>query len=374
MPTLVEIPRPDAADAAPHPLLRALHAAEEEVEQNAYGHTDFVDPPAARVVGLLPSPYTENVTVVALADGADPHDPATDSVLGFCDMTFPQQEDLANVMFHLAVRPSAPDADALRAALFGALTERSEARARSTYLTWVFYAGPIATGPDAVAARSGTGAVDGRRPDSRFLLDHGFELEQTERQSLLRIPADRGAFARRVAAMRDEVHDFAGDTYELLSWSGPTPDDVVDDMAVLRSRMSVDVPSADLSLGEERWDAERVRTADERSRRRGFDVLTAVVRHRPSGSLAGYTQLYWRADAPAAVFQEDTLVHGDHRGHRLGMLIKAANLASLLEVNPDADRVHTWNATENSFMLAINEALGFEMNGVEGAWQRRGVE
>ena len=57
--------------------------------------------------------------------------------------------------------------------------------------------------------------------------------------------------------------------------------------------------------------------------------------------------------------------------HRLGLWMKAANLQQLLDANPDAARVHTWNADENAHMLAINEVLGFERLGLEGGWQKR---
>ncbi|MFV0405376.1 MAG: hypothetical protein ACK5LN_00900 [Propioniciclava sp.] len=68
----------------------------------------------------------------------------------------------------------------------------------------------------------------------------------------------------------------------------------------------------------------------------------------------------------------DTLVRADHRGHRLGMLVKTANLAQLQRLNPFAERIHTWNAAENAPMLAINLALGFQTVAVHGGWHRHG--
>ena len=73
----------------------------------------------------------------------------------------------------------------------------------------------------------------------------------------------------------------------------------------------------------------------------------------------------------SCAFQEDTLVLREHRGRRLGMLVKTANLARLAEVQPGARRIGTWNAEENAHMLAINVALGFRPAGVWAAWQRR---
>ena len=84
-----------------------------------------------------------------------------------------------------------------------------------------------------------------------------------------------------------------------------------------------------------------------------------------------YTELAWPAENPAGVWQENTIVHGDHRGHRLGQRVKAANLTALLAENPHARRVHTWNSNENRWMLAINDAVGFAPIGLEGLWQKK---
>ena len=60
----------------------------------------------------------------------------------------------------------------------------------------------------------------------------------------------------------------------------------------------------------------------------------------------------------------------EHRGHRLGMLMKAVNLQQLAGEHPEQSAVTTFNAEENRFMLDVNEALGFVPMGYEGAWRR----
>ena len=70
------------------------------------------------------------------------------------------------------------------------------------------------------------------------------------------------------------------------------------------------------------------------------------------------------------MYQGDTLVLREHRGHGLGMLTKIAVLDALATVRPDAERIHTWNAQENAHMLAINVALGFRQTSVDAEWQR----
>lgn len=49
-----------------------------------------------------------------------------------------------------------------------------------------------------------------------------------------------------------------------------------------------------------------------------------------------------------------------HRGHRLGLAIKARGLKELQRrVGPERTRVLTCNAEQNGYMVSINERLGF---------------
>lgn len=155
-----------------------------------------------------------------------------------------------------------------------------------------------------------------------------------------------------------------------MTWRDRCPDEWVDQLAVLVTRMSTDAPSGGVEIEEDPWDAGRVRVAEETAVESGRGSLTAAAVHVPTGTLAGFTELQFPLDRPEAAYQEDTLVLRDHRGHRLGQLVKAVNLQRLAEVRPDARRVHTWNAEENSYMLRINVALGFRPAGVCGVWTK----
>ena len=172
-------------------------------------------------------------------------------------------------------------------------------------------------------------------------------------------------------ALRDEAVAAAGPDYRVHTWRGVVPEDRRDQMAELLRNMSIDVPQADLDLEEEVWDAQRVVDAGVSSERAGLRTLATAVEHVPSGDLVGYTQVELPRAKPAVVYQENTIVLGAHRGHRLGLLVKAVNHLALLDGFPDARRVHTWNAGENAHMLAINELMGFRERSVEGAWERR---
>ena len=75
--------------------------------------------------------------------------------------------------------------------------------------------------------------------------------------------------------------------------------------------------------------------------------------------------------APTVAYQYDTAVAPGHRGHRLGLLLKSAMVQWLRERNPDVLTVDTWNAESNSFMIEVNEQLGYRVVGRELQFQRR---
>lgn len=227
-----------------------------------------------------------------------------------------------------------------------------------------------AVSPDAPGARlaapTGFGSVPAGNPEVRFLLRRGYRLEQVERGSLLPLPVDPAELAGRGA----DAAARAGADYALLSWTGRTPERWLDDLAVLHTRMSTDAPSAGLAEPEDLWTAERV-IADQNAGVAGSRIaLVTAVLHRPTGRLAGFTELSVPSDPRRAVEQQDTLVLAEHRGHRLGMLMKVANLQRLALDFPEQTAVTTFNAEENRYMLDVNEALGFRPMGYEGGWRR----
>lgn len=69
-------------------------------------------------------------------------------------------------------------------------------------------------------------------------------------------------------------------------------------------------------------------------------------------------------------WDSDTIVLPAHRGNRLGLLAKAANLIQVRHALGAQGSIVTWNAAENQHMLAVNEALGFRQILLEGAFQK----
>ena len=65
-----------------------------------------------------------------------------------------------------------------------------------------------------------------------------------------------------------------------------------------------------------------------------------------------------------------TLVHPEHRGHRLGLAVKLANLEALAHEAPLVRRIVTGNARVNAPMIAVNDLMGFEVAGAGYFWQK----
>lgn len=217
-----------------------------------------------------------------------------------------------------------------------------------------------------LASPTGFGSVPRDSPETRFLMKFGFQLEQVERLSMLSLPLDSAPFAAALA----EAKAAAGDDYRVISWTGRTPEKWVPDKAVLHQRMSTDAPSADLDMGEKSWDGDRVRSLDDRLAASPRTILLTVVEHVPTGALAGFTELSVPPELERPVEQQDTLVLKEHRGHRLGLLVKLTNLQYLAKTHPGHPSVTTFNAEENRPMLDVNEAIGFAPVGYGGAWKK----
>lgn len=118
-------------------------------------------------------------------------------------------------------------------------------------------------------------------------------------------------------------------------------------------------------------EAARVRATEAELRERGMRYSVAAVEHVPSRALTAFSAFKRPGWTDEFVHQHDTLVLAEHRGRRLGLLVKAANLQRLAAEQPGTRRIGTWNAEENAHMLGINVALGFRPAGGSGEWQAR---
>ncbi len=157
--------------------------------------------------------------------------------------------------------------------------------------------------------------------------------------------------------------------YRLHQWEDAAPDDLVHDLALLKQRMSTDAPLEEMDWEPEVWDAARYRSEEELVRLQGRRRLSTAVEHVESGRLAGFTEIAVSTRAPEVGYQWSTLVTTEHRGHRLGMLLKAHNHRYVAAASPRTRWINTWNAESNTYMVSVNEVLGYEPREWWTGWQ-----
>lgn len=303
---------PDSVDAADAADFVAMVEVRNEIYRQISGHNDHFISAAEILPHYRPTPHERRLGWLVLEDGRPV------GRLGL-DLLDEGERNSAIVLIELLQ-------EAWGRGIGNAGLEVIEAAAkadgRTILQSWVEH--PDVPGPRLVPP-TGFGSIAAEGHAARFLSRRGFTLEQIERNSAFDLTGSFDA----VEQLLEEARAASGD-YRVVQWSAPTPEEFIEGYAWVKSRMSTDVPSAGLDVDEETWDADR----------------------------------------SEASHQEDTLVLQDHRGHRLGALVKCENLLTWREIAPDSPRIITYNAEENRPMLSINEAIGFVPIAYEGAWKK----
>jgi GNAT superfamily N-acetyltransferase len=158
--------------------------------------------------------------------------------------------------------------------------------------------------------------------------------------------------------------------YSLRSWVGPVPDDLVQGWAELSSTLMTEAPTGEMEREQETADIAALREGEELARKQGRTKFNTVALDA-DGTVVAYTDIATTVHEPGRGYQWGTLVRGDHRGYRLGMAVKIANLVLLQRESPSTRRVLTWNAEVNRHMIGVNERLGFVAVERSGEFQKR---
>lgn len=351
--TFDELRIPETLDGPDGDAFREMVTVRNAIESAAVGSDDFA-PTAEELL-----PFWRNAIddpkrlLLARVDGR---------IVGRAVLELPSEAGSTTAFVSVEVLPDFRDAGIGTAMLETIEAWAAEAR-RSIFEAFVTH-GPLGD-RSPLTPPTGFGAVPAEAPEVRFALGRGYRLEQVARMSTLEL-------AEVLPTIREVLDSAAAHAagYVVETHAGIPPTDWLDDLALLQRRMSTDAPAAGLALDEEEWDADRVLRLARDREDGGRTTLTAVARSTGTGRIVAFSELLVATEPARPVVQDSTLVLSEHRGHRLGMLVKAANLVFLHDVSPDARAVTTFNAEENRPMLDVNEALGFRPVGYEGAWRK----
>lgn len=169
-------------------------------------------------------------------------------------------------------------------------------------------------------------------------------------------------------AMEADAAAYLGD-YTIEVWHGHPPQEHWLRYGALLTQLDLDEPDEEVELEPQYYDEARLQTAFDRQDRTGIVPIIAVA-VAPDGSLVGHSELQYR-DNPGTtlVWQENTLVMPEHRGHRLGLALKAATHRVISTQAPQLRTELTWNSHVNDQMISINEKMGYRVLLREVAFQ-----
>ncbi|WP_018351861.1 GNAT family N-acetyltransferase [Longispora albida] len=336
----MEIVQLDLSDAAALEARMRLIA-----ETMAYDVPDFPETTREECIDGLSHPWPGSKREYWIAvDGGE--------LVGLFDLGMPTLDNVENSDVDLMVHPD-HRRKGIGTALYAKAVERAKANGRKRI---VGYAGEAA--PDDTASKHG--------PGNAFALVMGAKRvhDEARRRWTPGVVSDED-----LAAQLAEAWTHA-EGYELVTWGNHAPDEIIDGVAYLDGRLLTDSPTGDLVLEKENYDRERIRAGEAAADARKRTHYGAGLVHTASGQLAAYTAIGMSQGIEWHGWQHNTIADPDHRGHRLGTVVKLENLARVRAVHPDLRAVDTWNAASNGYMIVINERMGFRFVDTWVNWQQ----
>ncbi|KAA1427323.1 GNAT family N-acetyltransferase [Nocardioides antri] len=300
--------------------------------------------PEIRVLAREPRKHIKEVRVTGSVDGV---------VVASGQVRLPQLDNLSAADIEVSVLPEhrrrGYGSELLQ---FCEQVAKEHGRTRFDAMTAWKYDGP----PDG----TGTSGVE-------FGKVHGYVFGLGDVQREVTLPVD-DALLDELAA---EAAAYSGG-YELRTWSGPFPDDdLLPSYLELSSKLITEAPTGDMDYEEEAVDIESHRVQEAIMVKQGRTMFTTVALDG-DGEVAAFTDLMAPSHDTTRVYQWGTLASRAHRGHRLGLAVKIANLRALQATGEyDGRRLVTWNAEVNDHMIGINHRMGFVPTARAGELQKK---
>jgi len=232
------------------------------------------------------------------------------------------------------------------AELEGAVHPGERRRGAGSLLLKAAVAAARAEGRRSLIAQAESGS-----PADRFLAARGFG--RVLALTYARLPLAE-ADLDRIAHIAEQPH--AG--YALTSWDGTVPAELAHTFAASRRAMD-DMPMGDTDYGTVVWDVDRVLAAAAAIARRGELLHTVAVIDTADGSVVGFSELVVPGDGRGDAQHYGTGVLPGHRGHGLGLWMKAEAIRRTRARYPELSGLLTDTADDNAPMNAVNDTLGY---------------
>jgi GNAT superfamily N-acetyltransferase len=156
--------------------------------------------------------------------------------------------------------------------------------------------------------------------------------------------------------------------YRLERVDGPVPSSLIRPYIESSSGMN-DAPRGDLRMDDWELNEQQIRDREAWQKQAGIERWLILAVHEATGAGAGFTEVSYDPRVSHLIWQQGTAVIHAHRGHRLGLWMKAAMLKRILDERTRARFIRTGNANTNAQMLAINTQLGFKPAWSSALWQ-----
>jgi GNAT superfamily N-acetyltransferase len=199
--------------------------------------------------------------------------------------------------------------------------------------------------------RSLVAQAEADSPGDLFLAARGFRRVLALTYARLSVA---GVDLTRITDLAERPHP----GYELTQWDGTVPAALARTFADSRRAMD-DMPMEGTDYGTVVWDVERVVAAAEAIAKRGELLHTVAVVDRADGSIVGFSELVVPGDGRGDAQHYGTGVLPEHRGHGLGLWMKAESIRTAFRRHPELDGLLTDTADSNAPMRGINDALGY---------------
>jgi GNAT superfamily N-acetyltransferase len=271
-----------------------------------------------------------------------------DEIVGGASTIYPVLDNLDKAYVHVVVDP-----DHRRLGIGTALEQRVSEAAR---------------GEGRPTVIGGTAVPIARREEHeyrRFAESRGYKLANVEIARCLELPIageQLDAWTAEAAANHAE--------YRIQTFDGEIPDELAESFCELLGLLAVEAPTGDLDFEPEVVPVESLRAREKLIAEQGRTVYTSLAIDRDGRAVAD-SVLAVPADDDENVMQWATLVHREHRGHRLGLAVKVANLRAMQAAHPERKRIWTQNSEVNDHMVSINEKLGFKPVELSLEFQRK---